>query len=104
MTKEGTSFTPLPAVQRCAQCQLIVHWEEDKGWVHPGGRAYVMECPECNWVGEQPADRLTFQTDICPNCKVQGKLRDNHLASPGQPLHPLPVIQVRMMELRESGR
>jgi hypothetical protein len=76
----------------------LFHWEEDKGWVHPGGQAYVMERPKCEWIGEQPTDQLTFQTDICPNCKAQGKLKDNHVASPGAPLQPLPFLQLRLID------
>ena len=71
------------ASRKCLNCDMPLHFEPDKGWVHPQGRAYVMECPACGWTGEQPAERMTFALDICPNCKVQGKLRDNHIAQPG---------------------
>jgi hypothetical protein len=66
----------------CAHCKQPLKFVAPKGWVHPQGRAYMMECPDCKWIGEQPADKITFATDICPNCKVQGKLMDNHVAHP----------------------
>lgn len=68
----------------------------------PEGRAYVMQHEYmddkrlksynrgmdfkrgrgCGWIGIQPVDVITWHTDICPNCGVQGELADHHVASP----------------------
>lgn len=68
----------------CMWCNQQMKFTSSKGWVHQDGSQYTMECPDCGWIGAQPAVPLTHATDICPLCKVQGKLRDNHVAMPGK--------------------
>lgn len=72
----------------CVYCDLPLHFVSGKGWVHPQGKTVVMACPDCGWVGEQPAERITFQTDVCPRCGVQGKLGDDHVAMPAATPRP----------------
>lgn len=77
-----TSIRLEPAQRQCQHCDRPLHHDQDLGWVHPEGSAYVMECPECGWVGEIYGGRISQATDICPSCKVVGKLLDNHVALP----------------------
>jgi hypothetical protein len=87
-------FTPVMEGRQCYWCRLPLHYEGGE-WRHPGGQRYVMECPECNWMGEAPTKVIMIDTkvigapqkpttDICPGCGVQGKLRNNHWAMPGR--------------------
>lgn len=78
------TFTPIPNIRECAHCPRTIHFESGKGWVHEGGMSYIMECPHCGWQGEQPAETITIETDICPNCRAIGDLQDNHVAMPGR--------------------
>lgn len=57
----------------CQHCGLPLHFEAGRGWVHPGGGLYIVECPYC---GEQydTAERLIQ----CKRCCTG--LRDNHCA------------------------
>lgn len=90
-------------MKKCIHCERPVDFISGKGWVHmPEGRAYVMEheiksekeiarykrdynqirSKGCGWIGVQPVDTITWDTDICPKCGAQGELADNHVASP----------------------
>lgn len=90
-------------MSKCLHCDRSVDFISGRGWVHmPEGRAYVMQHEVmdekrlrnynsgmdkkrgkgCGWVGLQPADMLTWATDICPKCGAQGELADHHVASP----------------------
>jgi hypothetical protein len=87
-------------------CKRYVDFISGKGWVHmPENRAYCMEHQKlnkkrlasynsitrikrsqgCGWRGIQPADKIIWDTDICPGCGAQGELADHHIASPSYP-------------------
>jgi hypothetical protein len=90
-------------MKKCLHCERPVDFIPSKGWSHmPEGRPYVMQHEYmddkrlasynrgmdfkrghgCGWIGVQPADQITYQTDICPKCGAQGELADHHIASP----------------------
>lgn len=71
-----------PGISKCTWCGLPLHYDSARGWVHPKGAAYVMECAKCGWVGEQPAFPLTADKDVCPSCGNKRGLRDHHVANP----------------------
>jgi hypothetical protein len=70
-----------PTEKVCLYCGETAYYAN--GFVHEHGYTFTMECGAgCGWKGGQPAMPLTYATDICPKCGVQGKLRDNHCINP----------------------
>jgi rubrerythrin len=65
----------LPLIQRCCWCHDALVFTE-RGWVHQGGGAYVMRCPDCGWYGAPHPSPAR-----CPQCGSR-ELRDDHCATP----------------------
>jgi hypothetical protein len=84
ISKSQITFV-IPFTYPCLWYEQTVHFVDGKGWSHPGGESHIMECPECNWMGEELGEGvITHDTDICTKCGVQGKLRDNHITMPNR--------------------
>jgi len=60
---------------RCGERLKFILLRKD-GWVHQGGGAYVMRCPQCGWRGAPYPSPAR-----CPRCGSRG-LRDDHCAFP----------------------
>jgi rubrerythrin len=66
---------------KCMYCHTELRFDPERGWIHVyvngyGGGAYVMYCPECNWIGAPyPSAKR------CPTCGSK-QVRDHHSALP----------------------
>jgi len=61
----------------CQWCKCNLAWDNERGWVHPGGGLYVVYCGACGWQSDRLEDQHRCR---CPRCG--GEVRDHHCALP----------------------
>lgn len=68
-------MTTTGLTKACLYCEEPLHWEQGRGWVHPGGGTYAMRCDDCGWSGAPYPS-----PSHCPRCGHWRNMRDSHCA------------------------
>lgn len=65
-------------MKKCVHCGQELRFHPVRGWVHPEGGTYMVECQCCGWLGASYPSPI-----VCPYCGSD-RVYDHHAARPAE--------------------